>query len=232
LLEAAELTLDYPDFHACYTLTVPVGALCGLIGPSGGGKTTFLHAIAGFERPGAGTLTFDSRDLLPLAPSERPLSILFQEHNLFPHLTAAQNVGLGIDPRLRLTAKQRATVDGALDRVGLPGLDTRRPAQLSGGQRQRVAIARALVRQRPLMLLDEPFGGLDPGLRQEMIALIDTLRREEGLTVLLSIHTPEDIAGIADGLAFIADGRVIAAAPPAEMLTKGRDAEIDRYLGA
>jgi thiamine transport system ATP-binding protein len=116
--------------------------------------------------------------------------------------------------------------------VGLPGLGKRRPAELSGGQRQRVAIARALVRHRPLMLLDEPFGALDPGLRQEMIGLIDALRREEGLTVLLSIHTPEDIAGVADRLAFIADGRVIAAAPPAEMLTKGRDAEIDRYLGA
>jgi thiamine transport system ATP-binding protein len=231
LLEAADLTLDYPDFHACYTLTVPAGALCGLIGPSGGGKTTFLHAIAGFERPSAGSLTFDGRDLLGLAPAERPLSILFQEHNLFPHLTAAQNVGLGIDPRLRLSAEQRADVEAALERVGLPGLGKRRPAELSGGQRQRVAIARALVRHRPLMLLDEPFGALDPGLRQEMIGLIDALRREEGLTVLLSIHTPEDLAGIADRLAFIADGKVVDAAPPAEMLTKGRDAEIDRYLG-
>jgi thiamine transport system ATP-binding protein len=231
LLEAAELTLDYPDFHACYTLTVPAGALCGLIGPSGGGKTTFLHAIAGFERPSAGTLTFAGRDLIPLAPSERPLSILFQEHNLFPHLTAAQNVGLGIDPRLRLSAEQRATVEEALARVGLPGLGARRPAELSGGQRQRVAIARALVRQRPLMLLDEPFGGLDPGLRQEMIALIDTLRREEELTVLLSIHTPEDLGDAADLMAFVAEGRVLAAGPPAEMLAKGRNAEIDRYLG-
>jgi thiamine transport system ATP-binding protein len=232
LLEAADLTLDYPDFHARYTLTVPRGALCGLIGPSGGGKTTLLHAIAGFERPSAGRLSFDGCDLLPLAPSERPLSILFQEHNLFPHLTAAQNVGLGIDPRLRLSAEQRAAVDGALERVGLPGLGKRRPAELSGGQRQRVAIARALVRHRPLMLLDEPFGALDPGLRQEMIGLIDALRREEGLTVLLSIHTPEDLGGAADLMAFVADGRVLAAAPPAEMLAKGRNAEIDRYLGA
>jgi thiamine transport system ATP-binding protein len=231
LLEAVELTLDYPDFHACYTLTVPAGALCGLIGPSGGGKTTFLHAIAGFETPSAGRLTFGGLDLLPLVPAERPLSILFQEHNLFPHLTAAQNVGLGIDPRLRLSADRRAAVERALERVGLPGLGARRPMQLSGGQRQRVAIARALVRKRPLMLLDEPFTGLDPGLRQEMIALIDTLRREEGLTVLLSIHTPEDIGDMAGLMAFVAEGRVLAAGPPAEMLKRGRDAEIDRYLG-
>jgi thiamine transport system ATP-binding protein len=231
LLAAADLTLDYPDFHASYTLTVPVGALCGLIGPSGGGKTTLLHAIAGFETPSAGTLSFEGGDLLRLAPAERPLSILFQDHNLFPHLTAAENVGLGIDPRLRLDPEQRAAVERALARVGLAGFGGRRPARLSGGQRQRVAIARALVRNRPLMLLDEPFGGLDPGLRQEMIALIDALRREEGLTVLVAIHTPEDIAGVADLIAFIAAGRVLAAAPPAEMLKKGRDAEIDRYLG-
>lgn len=231
MLEAVDLTLDYPDFHACYTLTVPAGAFCGLIGPSGGGKTTFLHAIAGFEHPSAGTLRFEGRDLLGLAPAERPLSILFQEHNLFPHLTAAENVGLGIDPRLRLGEDQRAAVDEALGRVGLPGLEGRLPRELSGGQRQRVAIARALVRQRPLVLLDEPFGGLDPGLRQEMMGLIDALRREEELTVLMSIHTPEDIGGAADLMAFIAEGRVLAAAPPAEMLKRGQDADIDRYLG-
>ena len=98
-------------------------------------------------------------------------------------------------------------MEAALERVGLAGLGGRRPAELSGGQRQRVAIARALVRKRPLMLLDEPFGGLDPGLRREMIALVDELRRDEGLTVLVSIHTPEDLGDVADLIAFIADGR-------------------------
>ncbi len=194
---------------------MPAGALCGLIGPSGGGKTTLLHAIAGFERPTSGTLYFAGRDLLPLEPRERPLSILFQDHNLFPHLTATQNVGLGVDPRLRLSDAQIREVEAALQRVGLAGLGGRRPAELSGGQRQRVAIARALVRKRPLMLLDEPFGGLDPGLRREMIALVDRLRRDEGLTVLVSIHTPEDLAGVAELMAFIDEGRVVAAAPPA-----------------
>ena len=230
MLQAADLTLRYPGFDGCYSLSVPAGALCGLIGPSGGGKTTLLHAIAGFERPSAGTLHFAGQDLLPLAPAARPLSILFQEHNLFPHLTAAENVGLGADPRLRLSAEQRAAVEEALARVGLAGLGARRPSELSGGQRQRVALARALVRKRPLMLLDEPFGGLDPALRHEMIALINALRREAGLTVLLSIHTPEDI-GAADLIAFIDEGRVLAAAPPAEMLLKGRDPAVDRYLG-
>ncbi len=231
MLEVADLRLEYPDFQARYTLDVPAGALCGLIGPSGGGKTTLLHAIAGFERPTGGTLRFAGRDLLPLKPAERPLSMLFQEHNLFPHLTAAQNVGLGVDPRLRLSNAQQREVEAALGRVGLDGLGGRRPAELSGGQRQRVAIARALVRKRPLMLLDEPFGGLDPGLRQEMIALVDRIRRDEGLTVLVSIHTPEDLGEAADLMAFIDGGRVLAAAPPNELLTPGRNPAIDRYLG-
>ncbi len=231
MLEVDNLTLDYPDFHARYTLTVPSGALCALIGPSGGGKTTLLHAIAGFETPSSGTLRFNGQDLLGLSPAERPLSILFQEHNLFPHLDAAANVGLGINPRLRLDSAQRMEVAEALDRVALPGLGGRRPAELSGGQRQRVAIARALVRKRPLMLLDEPFGGLDPGLRREMVALVDALRRDERLTVLVSIHTPEDLGAAADLMAFVAQGRVVAVAPPEEMLRAGGEKEIDRYLG-
>ena len=209
MLEVADLVLDFPDFHGRYDLIVPEGALCAVTGPSGGGKTTLLLAIAGFLRPQSGTLRFAGRDLPPLAPAERPLSILFQEHNLFPHLNAAQNVGLGVRPDLRLKAEDRAKVEEALTRVDLAGMGRRLPAELSGGQRQRVAIARALLRDRPLMLLDEPFGALDAGLRRDMIGLVDELRREKGATVLLSIHTPEDARGVADLFVEIADGRVV-----------------------
>jgi thiamine transport system ATP-binding protein len=231
LLEVADLTLDYPDFHACYSLQVPAGALCALIGPSGGGKTTLLHALAGFAKPTSGAVRFAGRGITGLAPAARPLSILFQEHNLFPHLTAAQNVGLGISPDLRLDAAEHATVAAALARTGLDNLAARRPAELSGGQRQRVALARALVRKRPLMLLDEPFSGLDPGLRREMIGLVDDLRRAEGLTVLISIHTPEDLRQRADLMAFVAQGRVLSAMSPAAIFQAGRNEAVDRYLG-
>jgi thiamine transport system ATP-binding protein len=230
LLVLDDVRVVYPDFEVRYDLTVPAGALCALIGPSGGGKTTLLHTIAGFASVASGTIRFDGRDLTKLAPAERPLSILFQDHNLFPNLTAAQNVGLGIDPRLRLDAAARQRVEDALGRVELAGLGGRRPAELSGGQRQRVAIARALVRDRKLMLLDEPFTGLDPGLRADMIALVDALRRERGLTVLMAIHSPEDAASVADLVAFVADGRVDAVGPPEEILAPGRSPKLDRYF--
>src|SRR5690606_15927985 len=160
MLELDALALSYPDFQARFDLTVAKGALCALIGPSGGGKTTLLHAIAGFERPDSGRLSFDGIHLIPLAPAQRPARLPFQDHNLLPHLTAAQDVGLGLDPGLRLTDGQRAEIENALARVDLAGFGGRRPAELSGGQRQRVALARALVRDRPLMLLDEPFSAL------------------------------------------------------------------------
>lgn len=226
-----DLTIVHADFTATYDLALPRGAFCGLIGPSGGGKTTLLNAIAGFETPARGTLTFEGQDLLPLEPAARPVTILFQENNLFEHLSAFQNVALGLRPDLKLTEAQRDAVAAALDKVGLKGKEARRPGHLSGGERQRVAIARALVRQRPLWLMDEPFGALDPGLRREMIALIEAMRREQGASVLLSLHTPADMLGHADCAAFIAEGRVALVDAPEALLAGGRGAALDAYLG-
>jgi thiamine transport system ATP-binding protein len=231
MLEIAGLALRYPGFAARYELTVPTGALCAVIGPSGGGKTTLLHAIAGFEQPEAGSLRFAGQDLLPLAPAQRPVSILFQDHNLFPHLTAAENVALGLKPSLRLDAGERARVAAALAEVNLAELASRRPAELSGGQRQRVALARALLRGKPLMLLDEPFGALDPGLRREMIARVDALRRSHGLTVLMTLHTPEEAADTADLFAFVANGRVEAAGAWSTLTAPEGPEPVKRFLG-
>ncbi|MBL0405796.1 ATP-binding cassette domain-containing protein [Microvirga aerilata] len=210
--------LTWPDFAADYSLSVKAGSLCAVIGPSGGGKTTLLHMIAGFETPEDGTLAFNGQDLMPLEPAKRPMAIVFQDHNLFPHLSVAQNVGLGLRPSLRLTADEKHLIAEMLDSVGLHGFASRKPGEMSGGQRQRVALARALVSGRPLILLDEPFSSLDPGLRRDMILLADKLRRKRSVTMLMTIHTPEDVADVADQMVFVADGKVVASGPPAAVL--------------
>lgn len=208
MLEIEGLRLARPEFSVQYDLSVEDGSFTALVGPSGGGKSTLIDLIAGFLTPDTGRIRFRGQDLLPLPPAERPLSVVFQEDNLFSHLTLAQNLGLGLDPALRLDAAQRIQVEAGLERVGLGGLGPRRPGEVSGGQRQRAALARALIRGRPLLLLDEPVSALDQAMRQEMLGLIDLLRREEGLTVLCSIHTPDDAVGIATALVEIREGRI------------------------
>ncbi|MDF2687915.1 MAG: thiamine transporter ATP-binding protein [Microvirga sp.] len=210
--------LTWPDFVADYSLRVQTGHLCAVIGPSGGGKTTLLHMIAGFETPESGRLTFNGENLLPLAPAKRPTAIVFQDHNLFPHLNVVQNVGLGIRPSLNLTEDEKLLIEETLEAVGLEGFGTRKPGEMSGGQRQRVALARALVSGRPLILLDEPFSSLDPTLRRDMILLVDEMRRRRPVTILMTIHTPEDAADVADQMAFVADGTVAASGRPADIL--------------
>jgi thiamine transport system ATP-binding protein len=231
MLELDKLTVSYPDFTGRYSLTVPTGRLCAVIGPSGGGKTTMLHAIAGFEPVVSGSLSFAGVSLNGLAPAARPCSLLFQEHNLFPHLSAQDNVALGLKPSLSLNQSDRDTIAAALSAVDLADEARRLPGELSGGQRQRVALARALVMRRPLLLLDEPFGALDPGLRKAMITLTNDLRRTHGLTVLMTIHTPGDIAAVADFVAFVADGMVQDSGPPRDMLRPGRSAALDAFMG-
>lgn len=127
-----------------------------------------------------------------MAPGQRPVSVLFQDQNLFPHLSVAQNVGLGLRPDLRLTPADRDRVAQVLAEVGLEGLADRRSADLSGGQQGRVALARVLLRARPLLLLDEPFAALGPALKSEMLALLARIADRTGATVLMVTHDPED----------------------------------------
>lgn len=230
MLSLDAVTITYPDFRATYDLQIERGALAAIIGPSGGGKTTLFNAFSGFEHIASGTMRFDGEDFTFAAPAARPSAMLFQDHNLFPHMSARDNVALGIKPNLRLTLDEWQRVEHALQQVGLETMGARLPSDLSGGQRQRVALARALVRNKPLLLLDEPFGALDPGLRKDMIRLVDELRRARHFTVLMSLHTPEDALGVADTMVFIAQGRVQMNDAPERVLAS--DASMIRqFLG-
>lgn len=233
---AAALTLEdvrfsWGGWQVSFDLTVEPGGITAVIGPSGAGKSTLLALIAGFEQPASGTLRLGTLDLLPLSPAERPVTTLFQEHNLFPHLTVGANVAIGLAPDLRLSAEQQRTVHDALSAVGLAGMEKRLPAALSGGQRQRVALARCLVRRRPLLLLDEPFNGLDPALRQHMLDLVAQISREHGLTVLMVSHEPQDALRIAANTCFVAEGKILLHEPTAALLARRDVPALNAYLG-
>ena len=208
------------------------GEITAVMGPSGSGKSTLLNLVAGFERPAAGRVTIGGRDVSALEPAERPVSMVFQENNVFTHLTVEQNVGLGRSPSLRLTEADRDDVHEALVRVGLGTKERRLPAELSGGERQRVALARVLVRDRPVLLLDEPFASLGPALRDDMLDLVSELQAERGMTALFVTHQPEDARRIAKSMVFLEEGRVAAIGPMEFFFSPDGPEAFKRYIGA
>ena len=232
MIRVRDVAFDYDDMHMRFDLAVASGSLLALIGPSGAGKSTLLNLVAGFERPSGGRIVLAGQDMAGVPPAQRPVTSLFQEHNLFAHLTVVQNVGLGRHPGLRLTRSDRREVAETLATLGLDGLDSRLPGQLSGGERQRVALARALIRQRPILLLDEPFAALGPAQRREMVALVDGLRRDRGLTVLLVSHQVDELRGLRDAeAAFVDAGRVAARGDLPGFLDGESLPALRRYLG-
>lgn len=171
-------------------------------GASGSGKSTLLDLIAGFLVPSSGTITIDGRVVNAMPPEERPVSILFQSETLFEHLSAARNVALG------LPHPDAARVTEALLELGLGGVSTQRADTLSGGQKQRVALARTLLRDRPVLLLDEPFSALDEETRAATRDLVQSLVRKQKWAAVLVTHHPADIAAIADRVYDLRDGRL------------------------
>lgn len=230
MLSCEGLRLSQDDFTLQADLSLDKGRVVALIGPSGAGKSTLLSAIAGFLAPAEGRILWGGRDLADLPPGNRPCSILFQDNNLFPHLSVAQNVGLALRPGLRLPASEKAQVADVLADVGLAGMGGRKPGALSGGQQSRAALARVLLADRPVILLDEPFAALGPGLKDEMLDLVRAKLAGPDRLVVMVTHDPRDAAQIADDVVLVAEGRAAAPVPTAELFANP-PALLADYLG-
>ncbi len=230
MLKLEDCRIGNGAFSVTADLQIAPGSKLAVIGPSGAGKTTLIEAIAGFLPLRQGRILWQGQDLSDVAPGKRPVAMLFQDGNLFPHLTVAQNAGLGLRANLRLTAAEKLRVQHALERVGLGDLAARKPAALSGGQQSRVALARVLLQARDILLLDEPFAALGPALKAEMLDLVAELAAETGATVLMVSHDPQDARRIADQVVLVAEGKAHPPMATAELLDNPPPALRD-YLG-
>jgi len=218
------------DFEMRADFTLEAGRKYAVIGPSGAGKSTLLAALCGFVPLREGAMIWGGRDITDAAPDGRDMTMLFQDNNLFPHLSVTQNVGLGLRPDLRLNPAQKEQVAQALARVDLSAFAQTKPASLSGGQQSRVALARVLVQARPLVLLDEPFAALGPALRNEMLDLVQGLIAQTGAALVMVTHAPDDVTRIADEVIFVEGGRAHAPRPAADLM-KNPPPELRAYLG-
>lgn len=232
----AAITLDRVQFsfgetQMLFNLQLGAGETGVIVGPSGSGKSTLLNLVAGFETPQSGRILIGGEEISNAPPASRPVSMVFQDNNLFAHLDVRSNVGLGRSPSLKLSSTDQAAIQSAIERVGLAGKESRKPEALSGGERQRVAIARALVRDKPVLLLDEAFASLGPALRHQMLDLISDLQEETGITVLMVTHTPEDALRINSTLFFLANGEIKAQGDAAIMLSASGPQAIRDYMG-
>jgi len=224
MLTLNKLTYLYEHLPMRFDLQIEAGERVAILGPSGAGKSTLLSLTAGFLAATNGQILLNGQDHSQTPPAKRPVSMLFQENNLFSHLTVRQNMGLGLHPGLKLSAAQQQELLEIARQVGLEDCLDRLPSQLSGGQRQRVALARCLLRSQPILLLDEPFSALDPALRSEMLNLLDKVCSERNLTLLMVSHNLDDAVRVAQRTLLVVDGRIYYDGPT-QALVEGSAAE-------
>ena len=231
-LRLDQVSFSYGDAPLVFDVDFAASKITAIMGPSGSGKSTLLNLVAGFETPQSGRVLIGGADVSAEPPAARAVSMVFQENNLFAHLSVEQNVGLGRSPSLRLTEADRAAIAEALERTGLGGKEKRLPRELSGGERQRVALARVLVRNRPVLLLDEPFASLGPALRDDMLDLVAAVHAERGMTVLFVTHQPGDVRRIGEHVVFLDNGVVAATGKADDFFTGAGPEAFRRYVGA
>ncbi|WP_118133569.1 ABC transporter ATP-binding protein [Oceanicella sp. SM1341] len=213
------------------SLEIAAGEFIVLLGPSGCGKTTLLSILGGFVSPSAGQVFIGGRDMDGLPPAKRPTTTMFQDYALFPHMSLIDNVGFGLRMRGQPRRARDARAMECLEMVGLATSAKRRPHELSGGQRQRVALARALAVDPDVLLLDEPLGALDLGLRRQMQEELKAIQKRVGTTFIHVTHDQEEAMAIADRIVVMNAGKVEDFATPAEIYLRPRSLFSAGFMG-
>jgi len=179
-----------------------------VVGPSGAGKSTFLNLISGFASISSGSIIWNEQEISHLPPAKRSVSILFQDNNLFPHLSVWRNLALAVTHWPKISRDNEEKLKAVMSEVGILGLENRKPSQLSGGQQSRVALARVLLQKNKILLLDEPFSALGPSLKDQMLELIKKIAKNKKLLVLMVTHEPADAKKVASQTLVVKDKKV------------------------
>ena len=179
-----------------------------VVGPSGAGKSTFLNLISGFTSISSGSIIWNGQEINHLPPAKRSVSILFQDNNLFPHLSVWRNLALAVTHWPKISRDNEEKLKAVMSEVGILGLENRKPSELSGGQQSRVALARVLLQKNKILLLDEPFSALGPSLKDQMLELIKKIAKNKKLLVLMVTHDPADAKKVASQTLVVKDKKV------------------------
>lgn len=234
VIEISNVSKRYGDVVALAEVSLEIvsGEFFTLLGPSGAGKSTLLHMVGGFVDPDGGTIRIGGEDITGLQPQDRPVSTVFQEYALFPHLNVADNVRYGLEVEGVDRTEQEEIVERYLGMLQIAELKERAPSQLSGGQRQRVALARSLVTEPEILLLDEPLGPLDEKLRREMQVELKELQESLNTTFIYVTHDQEEALTMSDRVCILNFGEVIETGTPEEIYQSPQRKFTAEFIGA
>ena len=227
MIRFEDVIIKIGDFQLAANMTVPKG-FTSVIGQSGAGKSTFLSSLSGHRALTSGKIFVDETRIDLLPSNKRPCSIIFQEFNLFPHLSIVQNLNLVCGNKFFVSESSREKIKKVLEKVDIVELIDRLPSEMSGGQQSRAALARVLLQRNPILLLDEPFSALGPNQKSELIDLVDSLSKEQDISVLLITHDPKDVRQIAGHCIVVKDQTVLGPFETSEALHE--DGPLKGYL--
>lgn len=227
------LNKNFGEFAAVQDVHFEIekGKLIGLLGPSGGGKTTVLRMLAGLERPDSGEILFHGHAVNHLPPQERGIGFVFQNYALFKHMNVFDNIAFGLTVQKKSKAQIEARVEEMIELIGLRGLGKRFPHQLSGGQRQRVAFARALAPEPQLLLLDEPFAAIDAKVRKELRTWLKDMISKVGVTSIFVTHDQEEAVEVADEIMIMNQGRLEQKGTPWDVYKQPQTSFVASFIG-